>query len=183
MVNAPQPYRMATANGVVIADKEAVVQTTTGKVARAVVMKDSPCVLSLGKRCMEEGYSFEWPAGKSPVIMAPSGHRKQLELQNLVPVLPVVTGDGIPVEGSPGRSGPSEGRAGGDSGTLGLDDDVAPSQPSPNEGRSEDNYSYDHALTHFPKLSTCDVCSRAKAQKAQWRRRSRSRREAADGGG
>ena len=101
---------------------------------------------------MEEGYSFEWQAGAEPVLTAPDGERKQLELHNLVPVLPVVTGDGISVEGDLNWNGPTEGRAGENLSLPNLDEDVAPSSPSPGGGRPADDRSYDHALTHFPKL-------------------------------
>ena len=88
---ADRPYRMITAGGIVKADQETTVPlASTGSKATAIVMDDSPCVLSLGKRCMQEGFSFEWNAGENPVLVTPRGSRHTLELQNLVPVMPVV---------------------------------------------------------------------------------------------
>ena len=82
---------MITAGGIVNADRETTVPlAATGSKATAIVMDDSPCVLSLGKRCMQEGFSFEWNAGENPVLVTPEGNCHTLDLQNLVPVMPVV---------------------------------------------------------------------------------------------
>ena len=88
---ATRPYRMITAAGVVNAERETVVPLAClGSKATAIVMDNSPCVLSLGKRCMQEGFSFVWNAGAKPVLVAPDGRRHTLELQNLVPVMQVL---------------------------------------------------------------------------------------------
>ena len=42
---------------------------------------------------MQEGFSFEWNAGSNPLLTTPDGARHELEVQNLVPVLPVVGDD------------------------------------------------------------------------------------------
>ena len=81
---------MITAAGVVNAEREIVVPLAClGSKATATVMDNSPRVLSLGKRCMQEGFLFVWNAGAKPVLVAPDGRRHTLELQNLVPVMPV----------------------------------------------------------------------------------------------
>ena len=86
-----RPYRITTANGVLRADQETTIpMAKTGSQTTAIVLKDSPCVLSLGKRCMKEGFAFEWKPGENPVLISPDGKRTMLELQNLVPVLPAV---------------------------------------------------------------------------------------------
>ena len=88
---AEKPFLMTTANGKVEVSHEAVVPIEiTGSETSACVMENAPCVLSLGKRCMLEGCSFEWGAGQNPVLVTPDGTRHELEVQNLVPVLPVV---------------------------------------------------------------------------------------------
>ena len=38
-----------------------------------LVLPSTPSVLSLGRRCMEEGYSFVWNAGMAPILITPSG--------------------------------------------------------------------------------------------------------------
>eukprot|EP00435_Cladocopium_sp_Y103_P055252 s90_g18.t1 len=34
---------------------------------KAHILEDTPSVLSMGKRCMEQGFSFIWPSGKDPI--------------------------------------------------------------------------------------------------------------------
>ena len=78
----------------------------------------------------------------------------------MVPILPVVGSD--------------EARAEGD-----LSAPPSPKERPPGVETTKAAPDFDHSLTHFPKLSTCEICARAKTQKAQCRRRSRERREEA----
>ena len=48
-----------------------------------------PWVLSVGKRCVEEGYSFIWVARTTPVLISPSGTQIPLVVNNNVPYLPI----------------------------------------------------------------------------------------------
>ena len=41
--------------------------------ASASVLPDTPAVLTIGRRCMHEGFSFIWPDGKSPYLIRPDG--------------------------------------------------------------------------------------------------------------
>ena len=56
----------------------------------AHVLTKTPTVFSLGKRCMNLGYSFEWRAGKNPVLITPRGKKIVLEVIDDVPYLPQV---------------------------------------------------------------------------------------------
>jgi hypothetical protein len=50
---------------------------------------DSPDVLSIGRRCVDEGFSFHWPAGSSePYFIDQDGERITLETEAYVPYLP-----------------------------------------------------------------------------------------------
>ena len=72
---------MMTANGVV--DVKKVVRLplfSDGGSFDALVMEDSPSVLSLGKMCMEAGFSFVWKFGLKPVLQTPSGKIMHLEV-------------------------------------------------------------------------------------------------------
>ena len=51
------------------------------------VLKDTPAVLSVGRRCMKEGYSFHWPAGSPPFFITPDNVRVMLEVDDDVPYL------------------------------------------------------------------------------------------------
>ena len=50
-----------------------------------LVLADSPAVLSLGKRCLEDGYSFHWPAGEQPTFVGPDGKHIPLIVRHNVP--------------------------------------------------------------------------------------------------
>lgn len=77
-----------TANGFVTANDVAVVPIPElSSCADAAVLGDSPSLLSVGYRCMELGFSFHWPAGKSPHLVTPNEKRVDLVVRNYVPVL------------------------------------------------------------------------------------------------
>ena len=43
--------------------------------AQVHVLEDTPSVLSMGKRCLDQGYSFVWPSGKTPYMIDQEGNR------------------------------------------------------------------------------------------------------------
>ena len=45
--------------------------------------------MSLGRMCMEDGWSFHWEPFGKPVFVDPSGRSHELEVEHYVPVLPV----------------------------------------------------------------------------------------------
>ena len=92
-MNPTVPIHMQTANGTVTAHHElAVVIDRCDIDIHAIVMDDAPTVLSLGKRCMEDGYELHWKPYQALVLIAPTGRRERLELENFVPVLLVSAG-------------------------------------------------------------------------------------------
>ena len=50
-------------------------------------MASTPAVLSIGRRCMDYGYEFRWPAGKLPYFITPSGVKVTLVVEDYVPYL------------------------------------------------------------------------------------------------
>ena len=58
---------------------------TFNEPAKAHVLEDTPSVLSLGKRCMEQGYSFVWPTGREPYMINPEGDKIKMEVHDLIP--------------------------------------------------------------------------------------------------
>ena len=74
----------ATTLGSITAD-----MTDIEEVVDAHVMSNTPSLISIGKRCMEQGYSFSWPAGDLPVLRGPNGREIVLDVVNNVPYLPV----------------------------------------------------------------------------------------------
>ena len=53
----------------------------------ALVMANTPTVLSVGERCREYGYGFHWPRGQRPYLETPAGRRIQLEVIGNAPYL------------------------------------------------------------------------------------------------
>ncbi|CAL1127009.1 unnamed protein product [Cladocopium goreaui] len=58
---------------------------TSNDPARAHVLEDTPSVLSLGKRCMEQGYTFVWPSGREPYMINSEGGKIKMEVHDLIP--------------------------------------------------------------------------------------------------
>ena len=54
----------------------------------AHVLESTPSIISVGKRCMDMGYSFAWTAGCKPTLTCPSGRTVTLDVINNVPYLP-----------------------------------------------------------------------------------------------
>ena len=66
--------QLRTAAGYLTTDESVSVNPFGGNdTIDALVLPDSPALLSLGKLCGESGYSFYWPNGGSPEITLPSG--------------------------------------------------------------------------------------------------------------
>jgi hypothetical protein len=83
------PVELSTANGRMVVEKEVLMQVGPFQQhVSPLLLEHSPPVLSVGKRCMEEGYSFHWPAGRNPYLIAPDGVKHVLEVDNMVPYLP-----------------------------------------------------------------------------------------------
>ena len=58
---------------------------TFNEPAKAHVLDDTPSVLSLGKRCMEQGYTFVWPSGREPYMINSEGDKIKMEVHDLSP--------------------------------------------------------------------------------------------------
>ena len=51
-------------------------------------MDDSLPLLSLGRRCLYEGFGFHWDAGQPPYLVYPNGSELTLEVEANVPYIP-----------------------------------------------------------------------------------------------
>ncbi len=51
------------------------------------LLHDTPPVLSVGKRCMEQGLIFHWEAGRKPIMTNPEGLVVELEVERNIPYL------------------------------------------------------------------------------------------------
>ena len=87
---ASKYVRMATPSGIVDADRMITFRVPSlGDPIDAYVMESTPTVMSIGRRCMQLGYTFVWNGYKNPFIIAPGGKKIQLQVIDYVPYLPV----------------------------------------------------------------------------------------------
>ena len=76
-----------TANGEVQTQEEAIVYVKELDVFLTMkVLENTPAVLSLGKLCDENGYSYEWINGQKPHLIK-NGIRIQCNTENFVPIV------------------------------------------------------------------------------------------------
>ena len=81
------PTIVITANGEVQTHEETIVYVKDLDIFLTLnVLENKPAVLSLGKLCDENGYSYEWINGQKPYFMK-DGIRKICNTENFVPVV------------------------------------------------------------------------------------------------
>ena len=81
------PTIVKTANGEVQTHEEAAVYVKgLDKILTMKVLETTPAVLSLGKLCDENGYSYEWINGQKPHPNK-NGIRIQRSTENIVPIV------------------------------------------------------------------------------------------------
>jgi len=69
-----------------------------------LILKDTPDVLTMGRRCMREGYSFYWAAySNQPYFQKPDGTRILLKVDNYVPYLVTDLEESATVVDAPGN--------------------------------------------------------------------------------
>ena len=84
---AEDPVYLQTANGPILADKVAKVNSPElGSDLSLFTLGDSPTVCSFGRKCHEQGFGFYWPPGEAPYFVRPDGKRVNCRLRGRVPV-------------------------------------------------------------------------------------------------
>ena len=53
--------------------------------AQAHILEDTPSVMSMGKRCVDLGYSFIWPSGKTPYMLDSNGNIIEMTVRDYIP--------------------------------------------------------------------------------------------------
>ena len=153
------PVTLTTANGLTTAAKRVTLPLNNLKGdAIAVVLKNTPAVLSLGRKCMDEGYSFVWKTKEKPYLLTPDSKRIFLDVVNYVPMLaaPCVDTQGVTTRGA----------------TPAVNAEAQKAVTTTQLGDSGDaQLPVEHYITHFPKDSRCDVCCKCKIISKQHRRR------------
>ena len=77
-----------TANGVTSSTKRSDIKFEAfDEPAHAHILEDTPSVMSMGKRCVDLGYSFIWPSGKTPYMIDPNGDIIEMTVRDYVPYI------------------------------------------------------------------------------------------------
>ena len=84
-----QPISIITANGESSSYLQGKVRNETlGCNFTPYLLESTPPVMSVGVKCMDEGYDFVWRAGKEPYFQKPDGVRIKLTVRDYVPYVP-----------------------------------------------------------------------------------------------
>ena len=64
------PQQLQSANGLVTAEYEVdvTVRELGNRRITCLILEDTPALISLGQLCLQDGYSYCWPAGKPPYL-------------------------------------------------------------------------------------------------------------------
>ena len=93
-----EEVKLATANGVIGSRQRLEIHIDELDVdVRPVVLKNTPCVLSLGRRIVRDGYDFVWRHDEDPFLISPDGRQIDLEVHDLCPYLSIVDGEDPPM--------------------------------------------------------------------------------------
>ena len=145
-------------------------------------------MLSLGKRIVEEGYSFEWHHGRKPVLTAPDGTRTVCKVRNLCPHVDERGSCLVaaPASSSSFSSRPVVVEASSVVNPMNLDVEIQNIEfetDDEEEPRGRDLVaeakSLEHQLTHRWKNPHCQFCQAAKMQTARAPNRKKERKEEA----
>ena len=80
------PLELTTANGSQSAQKQADVHVgCIDKSIQPYVLPDTPAVVSVGMRCLKDGWDFVWRAFSRPYFRKKNGERIKLEIKDFVP--------------------------------------------------------------------------------------------------
>ena len=87
--HSPEPLELITANGSQSADQQASVHIDCiGKEVHPYVLPDAPAVISVGMRCIQDGWDFVWKSFSRPYFKKKDGTKIKLEVKDFVPYLP-----------------------------------------------------------------------------------------------
>ena len=79
---------LSTANGPTAVESVAQIRVDAlDSISEALVLPSTPLVLSVGRRCMEDGFSFVWKAKQAPYLISPSGTVTALSVDGYTPYL------------------------------------------------------------------------------------------------
>ena len=125
-----RPIKLLTANGESSSQKQGkVFIPELGRTIDPYLVRDTPAVLSVGMRCMNDGYDFIWKSGQKPYFVRKDRTRIPLEVRDYVPYLVAKHKEGTVA--LPATDGGREGK-------LFVED--APTRSSPSSSSKGDGY-------------------------------------------
>ena len=157
-----------------------------GETVNPFLLENTPAVLSVGRRCMVDGYEFHWPKFKKPYLISPNGYRIELEVENFAPYIREYYKSNVapaPVDqeavgdaeqsliAEPPSAQASEGLEAHDSQGEPSAEDLLQRLAQKKLTKRElaiydESKSLKHLLCHMPQNPFCDVCRKAKIKKA-----------------
>ena len=91
----PKSVSFMTANGVTSTSEMVDINVDELPMrSEAHVLESTPSVFSIGKRCMEQGYSFIWPANQLPYLIDQNANKIPLSVHDNIPYIKVNDDDG-----------------------------------------------------------------------------------------
>lgn len=185
--NSETPLSLITANGSTNAEEVVDVHIRAlPEPCSPYVLDQTPAVLSVGVRCMEQGYIFVWPAhGSPPILIRPDRKIVQLKVEGHVPVLDdecsVMTfkqyknqhllKELMAMAGMrPSPDDVERGENGVDEGSPDTEEDRH-IRSRKTADLMEEVKTLQHQYTHFPKNPYCRTCQKARMMAPQARSR------------
>ncbi|WP_288992891.1 hypothetical protein [uncultured Marinobacter sp.] len=175
--NAISPLTFNTANGKTRATEQAPLFCSELKEnIKPYVLESTPPVLSVGKRCMEMGYSFVWLADQDPYFVCPDGTIVEFEVKDNIPYLragakrcapkPGPNKQSVPCAAAVGDLADSEPVIKDTGDPSGAHDDGLTSGDElvdvrPKKDLSAEANSLEHRISHRFKNPHCDSCNRS----------------------
>ena len=78
-----EEVRLATANGVIGSRQRLEIHVEElDEDVTPLVLRKTPCVLSIGRRVVRDGYDFVWRHGEDPYLIRPDGRQIGLEVRD-----------------------------------------------------------------------------------------------------
>ena len=185
------PIPLQTANGIVYADKSAKIYIRAlSLTVDALMLKDSPPVLSLGRLCTENGLSYIWTCNKVPYLIRADGTGPRIECipKFNVPFITTVTGDATTqiepepqcdatqldtqidtqsdTEATPREKDPPTRK---EKAKQEREKEAAAKRNRKREKYKKSSQTEHNVFTHYPKDPNCDVCRSCKTTRAHCR--------------
>ena len=174
-----KPFKLSTANGdIEVQTKVNIDLPGLDIVMKAHVTTDTPPLMSLGRRVLEDGFSFHWEAYSDPILVTPSGLIIRRPVTDFIPLLTpesiiaIAAAVGKKAEKTKPAVPASETTLARALSPISEETGPIDRETPHDELGCNDLVPEGHELTHFPKHPRRPACTRSKIQKTPHRRTS-----------